>query len=364
MVGEQVTDEGLDEGSEDRVVDKGAAGLSVRDLTVRYEEGAPPAVDDVSLDVAPGRVVALLGASGSGKSSLLRAVAGLVRPERGTVLWDGEDVTRVPVHRRGFGLMFQDGQLFPHRDVAGNVGYALNRMPRGRRRARVGELLELVGLQGYQNRPVQEISGGQAQRVALARALAAQPRLLLLDEPLSSLDKALRSRLASDIRDLVQRTGTTTVHVTHDQDEAFAVADLVGVMEAGRLVQLDTPARLWGHPADAGVVELLGQGPVVAPEQMAAWFGVRVEGPVALPVGSLVVEDARESSGRAPGAGGISAEVVSARFVRGRTEVEVRLPDGRLAAAVIGGGVLGREPGETVGLGVDASALVHLRPGH
>lgn len=339
-------------------------GLSVENLTVIYEPGAAPAVDAVSLDVVPGQIVALLGASGSGKSSLLRAVAGLVRPSSGAVRWNGADVGGVPVHRRGFGLMFQDGQLFPHRSVAGNIGYALNHLPRARRRARVAELLELVGLEGYGERAVSQISGGQAQRVALARSLAAEPRLLLLDEPLSSLDKALRSRLASDIRGMVTATGTTTVHVTHDQDEAFAVADLVGVMNEGRLVQLDTPDRLWRHPADAAVVELLGQGPVVGAAQLAAWFGVRVEGPVALPVGSLVVEEARESSGRAPGAGGISAEVVSSRFVRGRTEVEVRLPDGRLAAAVVGGGALGREPGETVGLGVDASALVHLRPGH
>ncbi len=336
-----------------RISDEAQAGLSVQDLTVRYLPGGPAAVDGVSLDVTPGRLIALLGASGSGKSSLLRAVAGLVRPESGRVLWDGQDVTRVPVHRRGFGLMFQDGQLFPHRDVAGNVGYALTGMPRARRRARVAELLELVGMAGFEKRAVQEISGGQAQRVALARALAAEPRLLLLDEPLSSLDKALRSRLASDIRAMVRSTATTTIHVTHDQDEAFAVADLVGVMEAGRLVQLDTPSELWNHPADEAVVELLGQGPVVAAEQMALWFGVRVEGPVALPVGSLLVESGVAGPGR------IRVEVASSRFVRGRTEVEVRLPDGRLAAATGGGGM---DRAEFVDLMVDAKALVHVGP--
>jgi thiamine transport system ATP-binding protein len=332
------------------VVDASESGLSVRDLTVRYQDGAPPAVDGVTLHVAPGQVVALLGASGSGKSSLLRTVAGLVRPESGAVLWDGADVTRVPVHRRGFGLMFQDGQLFPHRDVAGNVGYALSSMPQARRRERVAELLELVGLEGFGDRPVQEISGGQAQRVALARALAAQPRLLLLDEPLSALDKALRSRLASDIRGLVERTGTTTVHVTHDQDEAFAVADLVGVMEAGRLVQLDAPAQLWRHPVDAGVVELLGQGPVVTVEAMEAWFGVRVDGPVALARGALVAGDVGDV-----GEGGLDVEVVSARFVRGRGELEVRLPDGRLATVF---GDAGR--GERLRVTVDCGALVRV----
>lgn len=341
----------------DKAVAESESGLSARDLTVRYQNDAPPAVDDVTLHVAPGQVVALLGASGSGKSSLLRTIAGLVRPESGAVLWDGADVTRVPVHRRGFGLMFQDGQLFPHRDVAGNVGYALAGMPRARRRERVAELLELVGLEGFGDRPVQEISGGQAQRVALARALAAQPRLLLLDEPLSALDKALRSRLASDIRGLVERTGTTTVHVTHDQDEAFAVADLVGVMEAGRLVQLDTPSRLWSHPVDAGVVELLGQGPVVTVEAMEAWFGVRVDGPVALARGALVV-----AGGGGVGAGdvrerGLEVEVTSARFVRGRSELEVRLPDRRLANVV---GDARR--GDRLRVGVDREALVRVGP--
>lgn len=334
-----------------RVSEEAQAGMSVQDLTVRYLPGGPAAVDGVSLDVAPGRLIALLGASGSGKSSLLRAVAGLVRPESGRVLWDGQDVTGVPVHRRGFGLMFQDGQLFPHRDVAGNVGYALTGMPRARRRARVAELLELVGMAGFEKRAVQEISGGQAQRVALARALAAEPRLLLLDEPLSSLDKALRSRLASDIRAMVRSTATTTVHVTHDQDEAFAVADLVGVMEAGRLVQLATPSELWKHPADEAVVELLGRGPVVGVELMNAWFGVRVEAPVALASGAL------EVVGTASASEGLEVEVTASRFVRGRTEVEVALPDGRTAAVLTG---RGHSVGERIRVAVQPAELVQV----
>lgn len=329
-------------------------GLSVENLTVIYEPGAAPAVDAVSLQVEPGRIVALLGASGSGKSSLLRAVAGLVRPASGTVRWDGQDVTGVPVHRRGFGLMFQDGQLFPHRSVAGNVGYALNRLPRGLRRQRVSELLDLVGLAGLEDRSVSEISGGQAQRVALARSLAAEPRLLLLDEPLSSLDKALRSRLASDIRGMVTATGTTTVHVTHDQDEAFAVADLVGVMNEGRLVQLDTPDRLWRHPADAAVVELLGQGPVVGAAQLAAWFGEAVtDAPdgVALAAGSLIDE------GPASGSEGLEVEVTASRFVRGRRELEVRLPDGRTSEAR---SQTEREPGERIRVSVVPEELIRV----
>lgn len=239
-------------------------GLEVRDLVVRYEparRGDVPvvAVDDVSLDVRPGEVVALLGPSGCGKSSLLRAVAGLEPVAGGDVLWEGRSITRLPVHRRGFGLMFQDGQLFPHRDVARNVAYGLEgRTSRAERAARVSELLDVVGLHGYATRPVATLSGGEKQRVALARALAPRPALLLLDEPLSALDRGLRERLAADLRAVLTATGTTALFVTHDHDEAFTVADRVGVMGAGRLLQVGVPDDLWHHPASRQVAEFLG----------------------------------------------------------------------------------------------------------
>ncbi len=215
-----------------------SAGLEVRDLSVTYP-GKPPieAVTRVTLDVPPGQVVALLGPSGCGKSTLLSAVVGIVEPTEGTVTWDGEDLTRVPVHRRGFGLVFQDGQLFPHRTVAGNIGFGLEmaRMPRATREARVEELLAVVGLDGLGGRAVTALSGGQRQRVALARSLAPAPRLLALDEPLSALDAELRARLAVDVREILRATGTTGIVVTHDPDEAVVMADRVMRMEAGRL---------------------------------------------------------------------------------------------------------------------------------
>ncbi len=240
-----------------------ATGLAVDGLVVRYPAaggGTTTAVDDVTMAVAPGEVLALLGPSGCGKSSLLRAVAGLEPPVAGRVTWDGADLGRVPVHRRGFGLMFQDGQLFPHRDVAGNVGYGLRGLPGGRaaRVARVADLLDLVGLAGYDARPVATLSGGERQRVALARALAPQPRLLLLDEPLSALDRSLRERLADDLRAVLVATGTTALFVTHDQDEAFTVADRVAVMSAGQILQADRPDVLWRHPVSRTVAEFLG----------------------------------------------------------------------------------------------------------
>lgn len=228
--------------------------LEVDDVTVRF--GAATAVDAVSLTVPTGEVFALLGPSGSGKSSLLRAVAGL-EPCSGDIRWDGDSVVRVPPHRRRFALMFQDGQLFPHLDVAGNVGYAL-RVGGRRDPARVAELLDLVGLAGFGRRRVTDLSGGEQQRVALARSLAADPRLLLLDEPLSSLDRELRERLAGELRDILRATGVTAILVTHDHDEADAIADRVGILDRGRLLQTGTLAELRAHPADARVARFLG----------------------------------------------------------------------------------------------------------
>ncbi|WP_172192847.1 ABC transporter ATP-binding protein [Actinomyces faecalis] len=245
------------------------AGLEVRDLDVVYPapagrrrsgpvDGPVRAVDGVSLTVSRGEVVALLGPSGCGKSSLLRAVAGLEDLAGGEICWDGDDVVALPVHRRGFGLMFQDGQLFPFRDVAGNVAYGLAGVPRAQRRERVEEVLALVGLSGYGAREVTTLSGGQAQRVALARALAPRPRLLLLDEPLSALDRTMREQLAQDLRRILTGQGTTALYVTHDHAEAATVADRVGVMEAGRLLATGTMAELRRHPGSAQVARFLG----------------------------------------------------------------------------------------------------------
>ena len=259
-------------------------GLSLTGLRVTYPapRPAPPvaAVDGVDLEVGVGEVVALLGASGSGKSSLLRAVAGLEPVSGGDVAWAGRSVVRTPVHRRGFGLMFQDGQLFPFRDVAGNVAYGLTGMTRPERDRRVAQVLDLVGLGGYGGRAVTTLSGGQAQRVALARALAPRPRLLLLDEPLSALDRALREQLSLDLRTILREQGMTALYVTHDQDEAMTVADRVGVMADGRLARLDVPERLWGDPGSRQVAEFLGYSPVLGADDVAClgWEGALAAG--------------------------------------------------------------------------------------
>ncbi|WP_454050201.1 ABC transporter ATP-binding protein [Cellulomonas sp. Marseille-Q8402] len=283
-------------------------GLGVHDLVVRYrgagrDATSVTAVDGVTLQVPAGQVLALLGPSGCGKSSLLRAVAGLEPPAGGSVTWAGADLARVPVHRRGFGLVFQDGQLFPHRDVAGNVAYGLGGLDRTARAARVAELLDLVGLPGYAARPVATLSGGERQRVALARSLAPSPRLLLLDEPLSALDRSLRERLADDLRHVLVATGTTALFVTHDQDEAFTVADRVAVMSAGRLLQVDEPEALWRRPASREVAEFLGYRTFLDAEPLAvAPGGWRVlaagDHPAGGPVRSAVVTGRRARRGR------------------------------------------------------------------
>ncbi|MFB4192819.1 ABC transporter ATP-binding protein [Streptomyces carpaticus] len=232
--------------------------LRLDGLTVRF--GAHTALDGVDLDVADREIVSVLGPSGSGKSTLLRAVAGLRPADAGTVLLGGEDQSGVPTHRRGLGLMFQDHQLFPQRDVGGNIAFGLRMrgVPRRAAQERVAELLDLVGLPGAAGRSVGSLSGGEQQRVALARALAPRPRLLMLDEPLGQLDRGLRERLVVELRQLFRGLGTTVLAVTHDQGEAFALADRVVVMRAGRIAQSGSPAEVWQRPASEFVARFLG----------------------------------------------------------------------------------------------------------
>lgn len=234
--------------------------LQLRGVTVGY--GSTTVIDHLDWAVGTARspVTALLGPSGCGKSTLLRAIAGLEPLIAGTVEWDGHDLSHVPVHRRDFGVVFQDGQLFSGRTVGQNIAYGLRlrRWPRAAVAARVADMLELVQLPGSADRRVTDLSGGQAQRVALARALAPRPRLLLLDEPLAALDARLREELAFAIGDIVRAADTPTVVVTHDRAEAALLADEVSVMRDGAIVQTAPPAHLWQRPADDWVADFLG----------------------------------------------------------------------------------------------------------
>ncbi|MFJ4695701.1 ABC transporter ATP-binding protein [Streptomyces sp. NPDC088766] len=336
--------------------------LRLEGVTVRFGDRA--VLDAVDLTVVEHEVVCVLGPSGSGKSTLLRAVAGLQPLDAGRVVLDGRDQAGVPAHRRGLGLMFQDHQLFPQRDVGGNVAFGLRMRGagRGRQRERVGELLDLVGLPDAAGRAVAALSGGEQQRVALARALAPSPRLLMLDEPLGQLDRSLRERLVVELRELFGRLGTTVLAVTHDQGEAFALADRVVVMRDGRIAQSGTPLEVWQRPADAFVARFLGFDNVVE----ASVTGEAADTPwgkVPVPAGSpqgtrtLLV---RSAGVRLVDAGQGLPCTVAARTFKG-THVAVHLQPRdapRLEAACALR--LAPETGDTVGVEFDATEIVVL----
>ncbi|GAA1477853.1 ABC transporter ATP-binding protein [Nocardioides aestuarii] len=235
--------------------------LELADVSVDLE--GERIVSDATLAVPDGSVTAVLGPSGCGKSTLLRAVAGIEPLAAGALRWDGADLAGVPTHKRGFALVFQDGQLFDHLTVGRNVGYALRLRRAPGTDRRVAELLDLVGLPDHADRMPATLSGGERQRVALARSLAVEPRLLLLDEPLSALDAGLRERLAGDLQRILREAGTTALLVTHDHEEAFAVADRIAVMRRGRIVQDGDLGEVWRAPADAQTALFLGYATVL-----------------------------------------------------------------------------------------------------
>jgi putative spermidine/putrescine transport system ATP-binding protein len=232
--------------------------VRLEDLRRRYANTT--ALDGLTLTLAPGELVALLGPSGCGKTTALRLVAGLEQADGGRVVIGGKEVTNVPASKRDVGMVFQAYSLFPHMTALQNVafGMQLHRVGSSERMRRAGEMLELVGLSAHANKYAHQLSGGQQQRVALARALAIRPKVLLLDEPLSALDAKVRARLRDEIRRVQLEVGITTLFVTHDQEEALAIADRVGVMQAGRLEQLDVPTTVYSRPATPFVSEFVG----------------------------------------------------------------------------------------------------------
>lgn len=263
--------------------------LSVQNLGLRYPSRDKQVLQSVSFDLAPGQVGVLIGPSGCGKTSLLRCVAGLETPQAGEISIGPERVTgdgvSLPPEQRGVGMVFQDYALFPHLSVAKNIAFGLHQLPRAERDRRVVELLQLIGLPNAAERMPHQLSGGQQQRVALARALAPRPRLLLLDEPFSGLDVELRDKLASEVRAILKATGTTTLVVTHDQMEAFAIGDVIGVMNQGRLEQWGEAYSLYHEPATRFVADFIGHG-VFAPARLEHRNGQAV---LATAVGEFVL---------------------------------------------------------------------------
>jgi iron(III) transport system ATP-binding protein len=331
--------------------------LNCRGLTKNF--GALRALDGFDIDLMSGQVLALLGPSGCGKTTALRIIAGFEAPDEGSVLIGGKTVAgpgiSVPPEKRRVGMVFQDFALFPHLNVAANLAFGLPKSADKKRR--VGELLELVGMPGLESRMPHELSGGQQQRIALARALGAEPELILLDEPFSNLDPWIRSRVRNEVKELIQAVGITAVFVTHDQEEALSIAGQVGVMMAGRLLQVGTPSEIYTSPAtrevgefvgganflagriDNGVVQCeLGRLPVKAGFTGAADVMVRAE--------SLAVTES----------GGAPAVITNVEYFGHDQLVTARLPSGvevnvRLLAAPF------VQPGQRVSLGVKGDVL-------
>ncbi|MGA9347844.1 MAG: ABC transporter ATP-binding protein [Anaerolineae bacterium] len=337
--------------------------LEVHHLTKSYGDEYFP--NDISFAVDEGEIVCLLGPSGCGKTTLLRLIAGLETPDSGKVLFEGRDIRDVPVHRRNLGLMFQDQALFPHKNVFENIAFGLRmqRLPKEEIQKRVTEVLNLVGMVGFEKRDVNELSGGEQQRVALARSLAPRPRLLMLDEPLGSLDRTLRERLMNELRTILKGAGVTAIYVTHDQQEAFAVADRVVIMDRGHKVQEGKPEEVYRRPASEFVARFLGlenllPGRVVAGPPLAvetALGRLTTTDSSALPVGLAVTvlirpEGARCLKTNTPAENIIVGQVQTCSFRGGHYQIMMATAGMslRFELDVLNGPV--PEPGEQVAL--------------
>jgi ABC-type Fe3+/spermidine/putrescine transport system ATPase subunit len=348
-----------------------AGALALEGVTRRF--GDHTAVDDVSLDIAAGELLALIGASGSGKTTTLRIVAGYEVPDAGRVVLDGRDITALPPQKRGFGMVFQHYALFPHMPVEDNVAFGLEArgIPKAKRLDRARKALESVGLGSAGKRGIQSLSGGEQQRVALARALVIEPQVLLLDEPLSNLDPTLRQTTRDDLRAMLHRVGVSALFVTHDQEDAFAIADRIAVIRRGKLLQVGTPEELYDRPASLGVARFIGRSTILPAEPVTGG-----EGRAAVTIGGIKREfsvmrpPSAKSTSRElrvvlrPDAldllpvgadGAWTGEVATRRFAGGNAVYRVKMAD-NIMMEVESRAMSVRE-GEKVGVGVSREPL-------
>jgi ABC-type Fe3+/spermidine/putrescine transport system ATPase subunit len=346
--------------------------LSVIGVSRRF--GDVTALDDVTLDIRQGEFFALLGPSGCGKTTLLRILAGFETPDTGTVTLDGADLLRLAPHRRPVNLMFQSYALFPHMTVAKNVAYGLERerLPRPVVRERVAEVLATVGLTQQAGRRPHQLSGGQRQRVALARAIVKRPRLLLLDEPLSALDKKVRAEMQLELKRLQHEVGITFVVVTHDQEEAMSLADRIAVFDRGRVQQVDPPIRLYERPRTPFVADFVGANNLFSGTAEPGGLATPLLGALpaaageALPAGTdalLAVRPERVRLG-APGTGLLTGTVVDVSFYGGVSHISVQVPGRPEPVLVAAPGASRVEPAAQVGLswaGEDAVLVAAAR---
>lgn len=360
--------------------------ISIRNVSKRF--GTYEAVRDVSIDIRAGEFFSLLGASGSGKTTLLRMIAGFEGTSEGEIYIDGQPMTMVPPYRRPINMVFQNYAIFPHMNVQDNIAYGLRKLglSRPERLKRVGEMLDLVQLPGYGTRRAHELSGGQRQRVALARALILQPKVLLLDEPLGALDKQLRDQMQVELRRLQQAVGITFVFVTHDQEEALTLSDRIGVMEDGRVLQVDSPSDLYERPRSRRVAAFIGKtnlldARVVSREHEQATIEIEPLGRLALPAPAFhapagaslsvsirpekfVVHDAPPADGRQA----LMGEVAAGKYLGERSLLTIRVAGGETMLLVseqnaTTAGARHFDEGRPVWLTWRNDALVLMEPG-
>jgi putative spermidine/putrescine transport system ATP-binding protein len=352
---------------------RAAVPITLRGLRKRY--GEVRALDDVDLDVRSGEFLTLLGPSGSGKTTLLMVLAGFIRPDQGRLLFGDDEVTRLPPHKRDIGMVFQNYALFPHMDVAANIAYPLKLRGIGgpEQQGRVEAALQTVQLAGYGARRIDQLSGGQRQRVALARAIVFEPRIVLMDEPLSALDKQLRERMQIELRQLHEQLGTTTIYVTHDQREALTMSDRVAVVNGGRIVQLDTPRALYEQPANRFVAEFIGESSLLPVQRDGdAWrcAGQPIAHAGAAPAGTRACLMLRPERVRLLGADGgeglnvLPAQVSGVVYQGDSFLLQARLADGQAISlrGIAGAAVLDGLPasGDLVRLGFATADTVLL----
>lgn len=295
--------------------------LTLRNISKQFPDADSPALHDVNLNMYRGEILCLLGPSGCGKTTLLRVIAGLEEAYSGTVMIDGLAIDRVPVYKREFGLMFQEFALFPHMSVAHNItfGLRMRKISRAEQQRRLQEVLELVGLAGFADRDVGQLSGGERQRVALARSLAPNPRLLMLDEPLASVDATLKSRLMIDLRRIIKKVGLTAVYVTHDQREAFGVSDRVAIMNEGRIEQIGTARSIYSDPRTVFVARFLGMRNILTPEVSSRLIGYDTTQPVLIHPDGIQIGQGHYT---------IQGEVIDCMFLGRTYDIQVRMADG------------------------------------
>ncbi len=329
--------------------------------------GSTRALQDISLEVSHGEIVALLGPSGCGKSTLLNIIAGIENPESGELSWENQPLRDIPVHRRGFGLMFQDYALFPHMTVAQNTAFGLKmaKWEAAEIETRVNAVLELVGLRGYEKRDVGTLSGGEQQRAALARSLAPKPKLLMLDEPLGSLDRSLREQLLVELKKILQETRQTALYVTHDQEEAFALADRIAVMQNGAIAQIGTPQTIFRQPATSFVARFLGFENI--------FEGLAHRGTVETPLGVFAAPSDLEGKVEVlirpdtltPGSKGphqLEGHLTALTFRGSRCRMEVNIKNHKLVFELSSSQAPLPKPGEIIQLSYHPAETLHFFP--